>query len=395
MQSVSRMSAARSLALNLSNECCSKSTLTITNAATLINRRIFHRIFSNMRYLTQNLSYQKEIGISCSVPGQQSQPIYSVANSNTGGPQSNSSIFLFSNILPSKSLHLVTAYSGYSKDYIHNRSKGTSNAMQFLSRKRGIVGDDAWFVASKNRTDVLGVADGVGGWRDIGVDPSKFSSNLMRTCKRVVEQGLTKEDGDDQVVDHKTPIDILSASYQALLENKNQSLIGSSTACIIVFNRESNYLHTANLGDSGFVIVRKNRIVHRSMEQQHYFNSPFQMAILPNTSSGEPSNLFNDSPEMAEVSSFQLCEGDFIVIATDGLWDNLDESTILKEISKLKSYLLEDLEKTAQILAKRAVELAFDPDYVSPFALSARRNGINISGGKPDDVTVLLARVSR
>jgi protein phosphatase PTC7 len=56
---------------------------------------------------------------------------------------------------------------------------------------------------------------------------------------------------------------------------------------------------------------------------------------------------------------------------------------------------LKDLERMAQVLAKKAVELAFDPDYDSPFALAARRNGINISGGKPDDVTVLLARVSR
>lgn len=53
-------------------------------------------------------------------------------------------------------------------------------------------------------------------------------------------------------------------------------------------------------------------------------------------SSDEESNLFNDSPELAEVSSFELSEGDFIVIATDGLWDNLNESTILKEITKLK-----------------------------------------------------------
>ncbi len=58
------------------------------------------------------------------------------------------------------------------------------------------------------------------------------------------------------------------------------------------------------------------------------------MAILPNMS--EPTNLFNDSPDTAEVSSFQLAEGDFIVIATDGLWDNLDDSTLVMEISKLK-----------------------------------------------------------
>lgn len=386
MQSVSRMSTARSLALNLTHECCLKSTL---SAATILNNRIFNRIFSNLRYLTQNLSYQKRI--SNDVHYQQSQPIYNISNSANNSP--NTSMFLFSNLLPSKPLRLVTAYSGYSKEFIHNKVKGSSNGLQYLNRKRGIIGDDAWFIATKNSTDVLGVADGVGGWRDIGVDPSKFSSNLMRTCKRVVEQGLTTEEG--KTIDHKTPIEILSASYQALLENKNQSLIGSSTACIIVFNRESNYLHTANLGDSGFVIIRNNKIVHRSREQQHYFNSPFQMAILPNMSSGEPSNLFNDSPELAEVSSFELCEGDFIVIATDGLWDNLNESELLNEIFNLKSYLLEDLERTAQILAKKAVELAFDPDYVSPFAVSARRNGINISGGKPDDVTVLLARVTQ
>lgn len=335
MQSVGRMSAARSLALSLTNESCSKSTLSIANAATIINNRIFNRLFSNLRYLTQHIAYQKRIRSSpaSSAPElQHSQPIYSLARANKTNSSSN--YFIFSN-LASKPLHLVTAYSGYSKEFINNRANGSINAMQYLNRKRGTIGDDAWFIVSKNSSDVLGVADGVGGWRDIGVDPSKFSSNLMRTCKRVVEQGLTTEQGDE--IDHKTPIEILSASYQALLENKNPSLIGSSTACIIVFNRESNYLHTANLGDSGFVVVRESQIVHRSREQQHYFNSPFQMAILPNMSSGEPvSNLFNDSPELAEVSSFQLCEGDFVVIATDGLWDNLDESSILTEISKLK-----------------------------------------------------------
>jgi protein phosphatase PTC7 len=58
-------------------------------------------------------------------------------------------------------------------------------------------------------------------------------------------------------------------------------LLGSSTACIIALHNEKRILHTANLGDSGFVVIRKNTIVHRSQEQQHYFNSPFQLAIHP------------------------------------------------------------------------------------------------------------------
>lgn len=49
----------------------------------------------------------------------------------------------------------------------------------------------------------------------------------------------------------------------------------------MALHNEKRILHTANLGDSGFVVIRKNAIVHRSQEQQHYFNSPFQLAIHP------------------------------------------------------------------------------------------------------------------
>ena len=50
---------------------------------------------------------------------------------------------------------------------------------------------------------------------------------------------------------------------------------------MVALQKEKSILHTANLGDSGFVVIRKNIIVHRSQEQQHYFNSPFQLAIHP------------------------------------------------------------------------------------------------------------------
>ena len=36
-------------------------------------------------------------------------------------------------------------------------------------------------------------------------------------------------------------------------------------------------LYTANIGDSGFLVVRHGKVVHRSQEQQHYFNTPFQV----------------------------------------------------------------------------------------------------------------------
>jgi protein phosphatase PTC7 len=120
--------------------------------------------------------------------------------------------------------------------------------------------------------------------------------------------------------------------------------VGSSTACIILFHHDTRALHTANLGDSGFVVIRDNRVIHKSQEQQHYFNSPFQMAILPlpqqrlnvNNNYNNNDDLINDSPDNAATSSIQLDEGDFIVVATDGLWDNLSEKQLLAEIANIK-----------------------------------------------------------
>ena len=56
---------------------------------------------------------------------------------------------------------------------------------------------------------------------------------------------------------------------------------GSSTACIVVLNKDTCTVQTANIGDSGFVVVRAGKVVHKSEEQQHYFNTPFQLSLPP------------------------------------------------------------------------------------------------------------------
>ena len=68
-------------------------------------------------------------------------------------------------------------------------------------------------------------------------------------------------------------------------------LQGTSTACILAM--EDNHLHAANVGDSGFIVVRKQQVVFKSPSQQHRFNFPYQLGC-PGTMS--------DLPEHAEVS---------------------------------------------------------------------------------------------
>ena len=47
-------------------------------------------------------------------------------------------------------------------------------------------------------------------------------------------------------------------------------------------------------------------------------------------------------------------------------------------------------------IVKKTIELARDPTFNSPFAIAAQKNGyFDYQGGKPDDITVLFARVTR
>jgi protein phosphatase PTC7 len=280
-----------------------------------------------------------------------------------------------------RSFHLVTALSGISKSHSGSTPVSAFPPPSFAHMKQRSFGDDSCFFARHSLGDVLGVADGVGGWRAYGVDPSIFPQSLMSICERMVREGRFTP---------QQPIDILSASYQELQQDK-VPLIGSCTACIVALHKEKNTIYTANLGDSGFMVIRDGRVVHRSEEQQHYFNTPFQLSVAPTLLEGV---VLSDSPTSAQSTTFTVQEGDIILLGTDGLFDNMKDDMILRHVSQLKNNSLEDIQKVANSIADEAHKLAFDPTYVSPFAVSAAANGFQVMGGKPDDVTVLVARVT-
>lgn len=131
---------------------------------------------------------------------------------------------------------------------------------------------------------ILGVADGVGGWRKYGIDPSEFSSRLMKHCADVVKSGDFEPSRPDLIIakaftnlaEAPRPIGFVFCCCFG-----NQIDFSSSTACVVVVHQ--NVLYTANLGDSGFLIYRNGKILHKSQEQTHYFNAPFQLTLLPET----------------------------------------------------------------------------------------------------------------
>jgi protein phosphatase PTC7 len=227
---------------------------------------------------------------------------------------------------------------------------------------------------------LLVVADGVGGWNDIGVDPALYSKELCKLIGQNFQKYLEKS---DKSIDESTIKEIV---VQSVFENQQ---LGSSTVCCLYLDRETNTLFSANIGDSGYLIMRKNEKgeyfqFFKSQEQTHEFNFPFQVG-----SSG-------DNPRCAETHKHQLKDGDLIILATDGLWDNLTDDEILKVTNKYSQSQKEFLPSNlAKYIAEKTSILCLKKDYESPFSKRAKQLNIPFEGGKPDDITVIVARVSQ
>ena len=87
--------------------------------------------------------------------------------------------------------------------------------------------------------------------------------------------------------------------------------------------------NAANIGDSGLLVVRDGRVVHRSSEQQHYFNTPYQLSLPP---TDMESDVLADLPEAADRYEFNVEDGDVIILATDGIFDNVPDHLLVEQV---------------------------------------------------------------
>lgn len=236
---------------------------------------------------------------------------------------------------------------------------------------------------------VLAIADGVGGWRRRGVDPAQFSRGLMLQVRLVVSRvGQKVED----TLLHSD--EILKKAFYGLVQSylKGESKpFGSSTACIVSLQRRSGDLDVANLGDSGMLVIRDGSVLFRTAVQQTRFNAPYQTTLRPN---GD----VDDMTHMADRSLLPVQSGDIILLATDGLWDNVWERELVDTLtSRLQgSSTATDrasLERLAKDLVQKA-RIAAVSEKDSPFAVESKKHGKDYSGGKPDDITVIVAVIS-
>ena len=289
-----------------------------------------------------------------------------------------------------------------------NKTKETSTSFTFetglFSRPHPAKiltgGEDSSFILPYD----VGVFDGVGGWKNVPEsDAGKFSQQLAElTAKDILFQ--RKELNLNQ-------IDVIGALKYALKKNKE---IGSCTATILSYNPDDKSITGLNLGDSGALIIRRKKdierklgkdlkkksltdqdqskkyetlpggskksgiekeerkmkisiedddaleVAFRSRIQMHDFNTPYQLGTN-----------CTDVPEMGHFYTVNLCPDDIIILATDGMFDNLFDQDILKFLSSLQVHS-QDLSAydIALSLGELTEDKASNPTAITPWLLS-------------------------
>jgi CBS domain-containing protein/serine/threonine protein phosphatase PrpC len=197
-----------------------------------------------------------------------------------------------------------------------------------------------------------------------------------------------------------SPAALLGSAWSRVCKDK---VAGSATACILSLAHHSNELRAANIGDSGFLVLRQRdaqrlgsvgmasrrpmshpgsrwQVIYRSPQQLHYFNCPLQIGVGP---SGETDQF--ESPLDADLLSVPLQVGDIILLATDGLFDNVPEESIVDELARAMD-LLE--EQQAASLERNTVAAALAADAVTKDLAAAAVTVSAITGDRPHPFSV-------
>lgn len=179
--------------------------------------------------------------------------------------------------------------------------------------------------------------------------------------------------------------EIKNSLVQAVNKTKSK---GSSTCVVLFFNSETKKVCATYVGDSLYMILRYNEskrlfeIYHKSSEQQHKFNQPFQVGTN------------GDSPFSAITETHDIKDKDIFIVASDGLWDNMFDEMITWAVNKeiIDGYL-KDCNLVAENLANTAEKFSLDAFYESPFAIRAKQKGFEYIGGKQDDITIVVTQI--
>lgn len=232
--------------------------------------------------------------------------------------------------------------------------------------------EDAWFATEQD----FGVFDGVSGAAKANFG-DVYSFQLSGATFANMQRQRTN-------LGKVNPEMALDGAARTLEDVKT---VGASTACAVTVDTSTpgyTILEGVNIGDSGILVLRQDPstegvrpvVAYKTIPQMHYFNCPFQLG------GSSP-----DSPDQATKIKVPLMSGDVVVLASDGLYDNVYDSQI---IDLIEATWGQDPNIQAQALVAYARQVQEDPNVLVPYGVEAQEAGQTFIGGKLDDTVALV-----
>ena len=266
----------------------------------------------------------------------------------------------------------------------------TAFAMIPHKDKRHIGGEDAFAIDKKGPYLLLVVADGIGGWKSkYGYSAGKFTHALVSEINDFFLSGI------------QDPETLVQEAIQ------NINIPGACTMIMVIVNKFTNVAYTYQVGDADYLLIDgEGEIKSRGTPLFGAPKKPVYGALglnAPLRIAREHMTLEIDIDE-AVTSKLNLEEGDTLILASDGLWDNLFTHEIL--LSCVEGTTDLNAESIRDILVDRITRKLYndppaDPGYKEwnrmPTPYSKERQAMDPDypdSPKVDDTTFIVYQMS-
>ena len=242
-------------------------------------------------------------------------------------------------------------------------------------------GEDACFFQGRT----FGVFDGVSGADKTDGIPlySVTLAEQMQILVRETNDAIAVNGNQDGWPTEGLTMKQMTSLLKGAKDFANKYATGASTA-IVASLGEDNYLRVLNVGDCTTAVIRDSKIVSRSKEISHFFDCPYQFSV------DSP-----DKPSDGTKMNVEIIPGDVIIMATDGVYDNLNENQVIEAINRGKN---PSATRMAANIAEDARRQSLDMEADTPYAREAQKNRdamyANGKGGKLDDICCIVVKVS-
>lgn len=225
-------------------------------------------------------------------------------------------------------------------------------------------GEDATFL----KTKTFGVFDGVSGAEKVEGMPL-YSATLASEMKKLITANGNNE---------SLNFDQLYAYMRSARDTADATSTGASTALAGSIG-DDNVLRVLNVGDCKCIVVRDRKIYCKTLDIIHSYDCPYQFA-----------DESPDEPEDGSTMEVMLARGDLVIVASDGVFDNFNDSDMIKLINSSPS----TPSALASKISKESRRISFDANADTPYARNAKAERVrgfeSGKGGKLDDVSVVV-----